>query len=67
VAYFHVVGDLKHYGYKGEFLSRASDSTPVVIPYEWYLPDGTVAPVSLNHGQDENSGVYKDSRYAELI
>jgi lipopolysaccharide transport system ATP-binding protein len=67
VAYFHVVGDLKHYGYKGEFLSRASDSTPVVIPYEWYLPDGTVAPVSLNHGQDEHGGVYKDSRYAELI
>lgn len=67
VAYFHVVGDLKDYGYKGEFLSRASDSTPVVIPYEWYLPDGTVAPVSLNHGQDEHSGVYKDSRYAELI
>jgi lipopolysaccharide transport system ATP-binding protein len=67
VAYFHVVGDLKHYGYKGEFLSRASDSTPVVIPYEWFLPDGTVAPVSLNHRQDENSGVYKDSQYAELI
>jgi lipopolysaccharide transport system ATP-binding protein len=67
VAYFHVVGDLRHYGYKGEFLSRASDSPPVVVPYEWYLPDGTVAPVSLNHGQDENSGVYKDSRYAELI
>ena len=67
VAYFHVVGDLKHYGYKGELLSRASDSTPVVIPYEWYLPDGTVAPVSLNHGPDEHGGVYKDSRYAELI
>jgi hypothetical protein len=67
VAYFQVVGDLKDYGYKGEFLSRASDSTPVVIPYEWYLPDGTVAPVSLRHGQEENSGRYKDSRYAELI
>jgi hypothetical protein len=67
VAYFQVVGDLKHYGYKGELLSRASDSTPVVIPYEWYLPDGTIAPVSLNHGQDENSGAYKDSRYVELI
>jgi lipopolysaccharide transport system ATP-binding protein len=46
-AYFSVVGDLVKYGYKGEFLSRASTSTPVVIPYEWRLPDGTVASVSL--------------------
>jgi lipopolysaccharide transport system ATP-binding protein len=47
VAYFSVVGDLAEYGYKGEFLSRASNSTPVVVPYEWRLPDGTIAPVSL--------------------
>jgi lipopolysaccharide transport system ATP-binding protein len=47
VAYFTVVGDLTEYGYKGEFLSRASNSTPVVVPYEWQLPDGTIAPVSL--------------------
>jgi homopolymeric O-antigen transport system ATP-binding protein len=49
VAYFSVVGDLAEYGYKGEFLSRASRSTPVVVPYEWCLPDGTIAPVSLVH------------------
>lgn len=49
VAYFNVVGDLADYGYKGEFLSRASRSTPVVVPYEWCLPDGTVAAVSLVH------------------
>jgi len=49
VAYFSVVGDLAEYGYKGEFLSRASNSTPVVVPYEWRLPDGTIAPVSLVH------------------
>jgi lipopolysaccharide transport system ATP-binding protein len=49
VAYFSVVGDLAEYGYKGEFLSRASSSTPVVVPYEWRLPDGTVASVSLMH------------------
>ena len=67
VAYFHLVGDLKEYGFAGQFLSRASDSTPVVIPYEWYLPDGTVAPVSLTHGQDENSRLYGNSRCAELI
>jgi lipopolysaccharide transport system ATP-binding protein len=67
VAYFHVVGDLKDYGYKGEFLSRASDSTPVVVPYEWYLPDGTIAPVSLTPSQNENSGVYAESQCAEWI
>jgi lipopolysaccharide transport system ATP-binding protein len=49
VAYFSVVGDLAEYGYKGEFVSRASNSTPVVVPYEWCLPDGTIANVSLAH------------------
>lgn len=67
VAYFHVVGDLRDYGFKGELLSRASNSTPVVIPYEWYLPDGTVAPVSLKPAQEENSRVYGESHCAELI
>ncbi len=49
VANFSVVGDLTEYGFKGDFLSRASQSTPVVVPYEWYLPDGTIAAVSLVH------------------
>lgn len=48
VAFFNVVGDLADYGFKGEFVSRASSSTSVVVPYEWQLPDGTVAPVSLS-------------------
>jgi lipopolysaccharide transport system ATP-binding protein len=47
VARFSVAADLTEYGFKGEFLSRASQSTPVVVPYEWRLPDGTIAPVSL--------------------
>jgi lipopolysaccharide transport system ATP-binding protein len=47
VANFTVVGDLADYGYKGEFLSRASQSTSVVVPYEWSFPDGTIAAVSL--------------------
>lgn len=47
VAFFNVVGDLANYGFNGEFVSRASNSTPVVVPYEWHLPDGTIAPVSL--------------------
>jgi len=48
VACFSVVGDLADYGYKGEFLERASRYTPVVVPYEWRMPDGTSASVSLN-------------------
>jgi len=48
VAGFSVAGDLAEYGYKGEFLAYARDSTPVVVPYEWGLPDGTTAAVSLN-------------------
>jgi lipopolysaccharide transport system ATP-binding protein len=48
VAGFSVVGDLAEYGYKGEFLTYARHSTPVVVPYEWRLPDGTTAAVSLN-------------------
>jgi lipopolysaccharide transport system ATP-binding protein len=45
--YFTVVGDLTEYGYHGDFLSRAATSTPVVVPYEWHLPDGKIASVSL--------------------
>jgi lipopolysaccharide transport system ATP-binding protein len=48
VAGFTVVGDLADYGYKGEYLAYAQYSTPVVVPYEWRLPDGTRAPVSLS-------------------
>jgi homopolymeric O-antigen transport system ATP-binding protein len=46
-ASFSVVGDLSDYGFRGEFMSRAATSTPVVIPYEWELPDGQVAAISL--------------------
>jgi lipopolysaccharide transport system ATP-binding protein len=46
-ASFSVVGALSDYGFKGEFISRAATSTPVVIPYEWELPDGRVAAISL--------------------
>jgi lipopolysaccharide transport system ATP-binding protein len=47
VGHFRVVGDLAPYGYRGEFLSKASRSTSMVVPYEWQLPDGTTASVSL--------------------
>jgi lipopolysaccharide transport system ATP-binding protein len=46
-AYFTVVCDLVDYGFNGDFLSRATTSTPVVVPYEWHLPDGRILPVSL--------------------
>jgi lipopolysaccharide transport system ATP-binding protein len=45
---FSVVANLEEYGYKGEFQKLASSSTPVVVPYEWKLPDGSMASVALN-------------------
>ncbi len=48
VAGFSVVGDLAEYGYKGDFATFAAQSTPVVVPYEWRLPDGTTTAVALN-------------------
>jgi lipopolysaccharide transport system ATP-binding protein len=48
VAGFSVVGDLADYGYKGEFLQWARYSTPVVVPYEWRLPDGQTVAVALS-------------------
>src|SRR5579883_752128 len=48
VAGFSVLGDLAEYGYRGDFLTYARSSTPVVVPYEWRLPDGTSATVGLN-------------------
>lgn len=47
VASFSVAGDLADYGYQGEYAKWARYSTPVVVPYEWTLPDGTTASVSL--------------------
>lgn len=49
VGFFDVVGDLSQYGYSGEYTKFARYSTPVVVPYEWCLPDGTTASVALNH------------------
>ena len=46
-AYFSVACDLTEYGYRGQFMGRAATSTPVVVPYEWHLPDGKIAPISL--------------------
>ncbi|MDX6464553.1 MAG: lipopolysaccharide transport system ATP-binding protein [Acidobacteriaceae bacterium] len=48
VAGFNVVGNLADYGYKGDFLQFARHSTPVVVPYEWQLPDGRTVAVALD-------------------
>jgi lipopolysaccharide transport system ATP-binding protein len=48
VASFSVVGDLGAYGYKGDFMARTFYATHVVVPYEWRLPNGTTATVSLS-------------------
>ncbi len=47
VARFQVVGDLTSYGYKGEYRDRTTGYVPVIVPYEWRLPDGTIESVSL--------------------
>jgi lipopolysaccharide transport system ATP-binding protein len=46
-ASFSVEGNLAEYGYKGEFATFAPHSTPVVVPYQWRLPDGTTTEVAL--------------------
>jgi lipopolysaccharide transport system ATP-binding protein len=48
VAHFDISGDLAEYGYQGRFMTHTAQSTSVVIPYEWHLPDGTVKPVALS-------------------
>ncbi len=48
VAFFKVKGDLGEYGYQGDYVTWASHSTPVVVPYEWELPDGRTVDVSLS-------------------
>jgi lipopolysaccharide transport system ATP-binding protein len=55
VAYFSVVGDLGEYGYRGDFVTYAQHSTPVVVPYEWRLPDGSTVAVALT--RPEAAGV----------
>jgi len=47
VGSFTVTADLADYGFRGEFQTRISEATSVVVPYEWQLPDGSSAIVSL--------------------
>jgi lipopolysaccharide transport system ATP-binding protein len=47
VASFDVEGRLEEFGMDGNFKGLAARSTPVVIPYAWTYPDGTVSRVEL--------------------
>lgn len=66
VAYFRVAGDLAEYGYQGEFWRWVRHATPVVVPYEWALPDGRRAAVSLAQGPETaGSAVSRDRTLAK--
>jgi len=54
VASFDIDGSLEDMGLSGDFRVLAYRSTPVMIPYEWKLPDGTTIPVALR-GTSERS------------
>ena len=46
VAFFHIVGQMKEFGLHGELAETlAWNSSPMVLPYEWHLPDGRIVPV----------------------
>lgn len=51
VGSFSVSAELAEYGYCGDYLSLASIATPVVVPYEWTLPSGAMAAISLEQGR----------------
>ena len=59
VASFDIDGQLEEMGLLGDFRGLAYRSTPVMIPYEWRLPDGSIAPVALGTAaQHRRNGFY---------
>lgn len=46
---FTIVGNLEDYGYKGEYQTLVSKATPVVVPYEWVLPNGAISKIELSY------------------
>ncbi|GIL15455.1 MAG: hypothetical protein BroJett039_06280 [Chloroflexota bacterium] len=51
VGYFTVRGHLGDFGFKSPVLDELGRrSFPVIVPYEWTMPDGTVEPLSLSEG-----------------
>jgi lipopolysaccharide transport system ATP-binding protein len=51
-ASFSIVANLGLYGYKGEGVDAVPNFSPVGVPYEWRLPDGTTK--SMHLGQSTN-------------
>ncbi len=45
---FNVAGDLRAFGFQGAYQSLIAKSVPVVLPYEWVLPDGSVTAGGLD-------------------
>lgn len=64
VAAFDVDAQLESVGLTGEFRGLAHRSTPVMIPYRWTFPDGTVMPVALRRTSAMADGC--DSLFASL-
>ena len=61
VAAFNIVGNVSDIGFTGERASSdAWDVAPVLVPYEWHLPDGQVL------GIDPLSGTRKFKETKEV-
>jgi lipopolysaccharide transport system ATP-binding protein len=67
VASFDIDGELEAMGLVGDFRGLAYRSTPVMIPYEWTLPDGTVAPVALQRVSPHGSNEVPASSLSEFL
>jgi lipopolysaccharide transport system ATP-binding protein len=54
VGFFNVMGKMKDVGFSGKLAEVFSwGAIPMVIPYEWRLPDGQVASVKINRSYNE--------------
>ena len=52
---FVVAGDLKAFGFHGAYQSLVAKSVPMVVPYEWTLPDGAVIVCGLEKGAESSA------------
>jgi lipopolysaccharide transport system ATP-binding protein len=47
IGYFQIFGRMADYGFHGERADvLVAESAPVIIPYEWHFPDGSIASVN---------------------
>jgi hypothetical protein len=52
---FVVAGDLKAFGFHGAYQSLVAKSVPMVVPYEWTLPDGAVIVCGLERSAESTT------------